>query len=165
MLKCVCIGLGHKGEKIPLWIVTHSKCCKVGGVDLVSLSKLLLLYLHLLRLLLLQLGLCLLRWWAQSCRHGGEKTRSVGFGFFFYYFFYSFFFFSFLFLVCGFFFFPQICIPKPNKNHVFILIMDFEIKFWVDLALHMFRFLSLILVGFVCFYLVLNLSFLGLERL
>ena len=79
MLKCVCIGLGRRGEKIPLWIVTHSKCCEVGGVDLVSLLELLLLYLHLLRLLLLQLGLCLLQWWARSRRHRGEKTRSVGF--------------------------------------------------------------------------------------
>ena len=47
----------------------------------------------------------------------------------------------------------------PSKNHVLILIMDFDVKFWVDLEIHMFRFLSLILVGFVCFYLVLNLGF------
>ena len=57
------------------------------------------------------------------------------------------------------FFFFQICIPKPSENHVLILIMDSDVKFWVDLELHMFRFLSLILVGFVCFYLVLNLGF------
>ena len=44
-------------------------------------------------------------------------------------------------------------------NFVLILI---EFK-WV--WLHMFRFLSLILVGFVCFYLVLNLDFLGLEKI
>ena len=36
---------------------------------------LLLLYFHLLRLLLLQLGLHLLRWWAWSYWHNGEKTR------------------------------------------------------------------------------------------
>ena len=44
-------------------------------------------------------------------------------------------------------------------NFVLILI---EFK-WV--WLHMFRFLSLILVGFVCFYFVLNLDFLGLEKI
>ena len=166
MLKCVCIGLGRRGEKIPLWIVTHSKCCEVGGVDLVSLLELLLLYLHLLRLLLLQLGLCLLQWWARSRRHRGEKTRSVGFWVLLLLLLLQLLLLFFSFLVCGFFFFfSQIYILKPNKNHVFILIMDFDVKFWVDLALHMFRFLSLILVGFVCFYLVLNLSFLGLERL
>ena len=41
-----------------------------------------------------------------------------------------------------------------------LILIEFK---WV--WLHMFRFLSLILVGFVCFYLVLNLDFLGLEKI